>query len=133
MNTSATTALHCAQCGRPVLTFVWVGNLVYHPECTHGPGWAQETYRAPPQTPPEAKGTAVVVDGALVAWFAEPDEHAEDFCRTNWYGRWLAWRSIPPQLIPLTPDEQAKCEAAGKELAAKLRGMDDAQAAKGKP
>ena len=85
------------------------------------------------QPQPEAQGVAILVGGAVVAWFAELDEHAEEFCRTNWYGRWLTWRSRPPQLIPLTPDEQAKCEAAGKELAAKLRGMDDAQTAKGKP
>jgi len=67
------------------------------------------------------------VDGAVVAWFAELDEHAEEFCRTNWYGRWLTWRSEPPQLIPLTPTEYAEAQRRGKELHAKLRDALDAQ------
>ena len=82
------------------------------------------------QAQPEAQGFAILVDGAVVAWFAVLDEYAETYCQEAWFGRWLTWRSRPPQLIPLTPDEQTKCEATGKELAAKLRGMDDAQAAK---
>lgn len=66
-------------------------------------------------------GVAVLVDGAVVAWFAELDEYAEDFCRANWFGRWLTWRATRPEIVPLTPEEQAKCEAAAEELAAKIR------------
>ena len=78
-------------------------------------------------------GTAILVDHTAVAWFAELDEYAEAFCRTNWYGRWMPWQAMKPNLIPLTPTEYAEAQRKGKELHAKLRFKDDAQAAKGKP
>ena len=66
-------------------------------------------------------GVAVLVYGAVVAWFAELDEYAEDFCRENWFGHWLTWRAKMPEIVPLTSDEQAKCEAAARDIAAALR------------
>jgi hypothetical protein len=69
----------------------------------------------------EELGVAVLVDGAVVAWFAEMDEYAEDFCRENWFGRWLTWRAKRPEIVPLTPEEQARCKAAAREIAAALR------------
>ena len=80
------------------------------------------------QPQPEAQGVAILVDGAVVAWFAELDEHAGNFCQEAWFGRWLTWRATPPQLIPLTPTEYAEAQRRGKELHAKLRFDDDAQA-----
>lgn len=29
----------CMHCGRPMLTSVMVGGMLYHPECTHGPSY----------------------------------------------------------------------------------------------
>ena len=78
-------------------------------------------------------GTAILVDHTAVAWFAELTESAEAFCRTNWYGRWMPWQAMKPNLIPLTPTEYAEAQRKGKELHAKLRFKDDAQAAKEKP
>jgi hypothetical protein len=49
MNTAGTGAMHCAHCGRPAMTLVWVGGMGYHAECTRGPGWVQDTYQSPPQ------------------------------------------------------------------------------------
>ena len=66
-------------------------------------------------------GVAVLVDGVVVAWFAAMDEDVEDVCRELWFGRWLTWRARRPEIVPLTAEEQATCEAAARELRAKLR------------
>ena len=66
-------------------------------------------------------GVAVLVDGAVVAWFAEMDKYAEGFCRENWFGRWLTRRARRPEIVPMTPEELAWCEAAAKDLATKMR------------
>lgn len=66
-------------------------------------------------------GVAVLVDGAVVAWFAEMDDELEDLCRERWFGRWLTWRAKAPEIVPLTPDEKAKCEAWAAEMVAALR------------
>ena len=41
--------MHCAHCGRPAFSLVWIGDRGYHVECLHGPGWVQDTYQSPPQ------------------------------------------------------------------------------------
>ena len=52
MNTAGTGAMICMHCGRPMLTSVMVGGLLYHEECTRGPGWQHPTYTPPPPLPP---------------------------------------------------------------------------------
>lgn len=69
-------------------------------------------------------GVAVLVDGAVVAWFAEMDEGAEDYCRERLFGRWLTWRAKQPEIVPLTPEELARCETAARKIAAILHGED---------
>jgi len=42
MNTSTALDNLCTYCGKPVvLEFVQGKSGIYHPECVHGPGWAQ--------------------------------------------------------------------------------------------
>jgi hypothetical protein len=58
-----------------------------------------------------SNGTAVLVNGEIVAWFANFDESAEDWCRDNHFGNWLTWRATPPETIPLTTEEQELVDA----------------------
>jgi hypothetical protein len=62
-------------------------------------------------------GTAVLVDGDIVAWFSEFTEEARDWCSENYFGRWLTWRSKPPEIVPLTHEELKQAEAKAAELA----------------
>ena len=65
-------------------------------------------------------GAAVIVQGQVVAWFAEWNETVEEFVREQWFGKWLTWRAIPPELVPLTAEEEEKCMAEAKELSARI-------------
>lgn len=56
------------------------------------------------------RGTAVLVGGQLVAWFADFNEEAADWCRDNYFGQWLTWRATYPEPIPLTKDEEAEVQ-----------------------
>lgn len=40
--------MHCAHCGRPASTLVWLNGMGYHPECTHGPDYKEPTYQLNP-------------------------------------------------------------------------------------
>jgi hypothetical protein len=66
-------------------------------------------------------GVAVLVDGAVVAWFADFDDAARDWCTENHFGRWLLWGASVPEIIPLTPEELADCDRRADEMMAKLR------------
>lgn len=50
-------------------------------------------------------GVAVMVDGKVVAWFADWDESASEWCTENHFGRWLTWRAITPEIIPASQNE----------------------------
>ena len=65
-------------------------------------------------------GSAVLVGGCLVAWFADP-EQAVEWARENYFGNWLTWRAKYPEIVPLTPEELAVCEQRAAELVAMLR------------
>lgn len=67
-----------------------------------------------------------MVRGAVIAWFADFDEAARDWCSDNYFGEWLTWRSAAPSPIPLTEDEMAECSKRGAELAAKLHALGQA-------
>ena len=80
-----------------------------------------------PQLPPAGDfgstaglGVCVIVNGAVVAWFAYSD-HAEQWARQNYFGRWLTWRAAAPVPIPLTAEEMAEAKRRGRELHAKIR------------
>lgn len=47
MSALGTGAMCCMHCGRPMLTSVMVGGMLYHEECTRGPGWQREYFQAP--------------------------------------------------------------------------------------
>jgi hypothetical protein len=34
-------------------------------------------------------GISVLVDGKIVAWFAEWDEETRDWCSEHYFGKWL--------------------------------------------
>ena len=63
-------------------------------------------------------GVCVLVRGAVVAWFADFDDEAEQWCTENHFGEWLTWRAAAPTPIPLTVAEREECEKRGAELAA---------------
>lgn len=63
----------------------------------------------------ESTGCGVLVGGALVAWFADPEE-AEEWGRDHYFGQWLTWRTKPPEIIPLTPEEYAECQRVAAEM-----------------
>lgn len=65
-------------------------------------------------------GSAVIVDGRIVAWFAEPNETTDDLCRGLWFGRWLTWRAKPPELVPLTQAEYEGAMRWAESTAAKI-------------
>jgi hypothetical protein len=74
-----------------------------------------------PQGLKELGGAAILVDGKVVAWFADFDEAARDWCSFNHFGKWLVWAATTPEIIPLTPEEQADCDRRADEMLAKLR------------
>ena len=71
-------------------------------------------------------GTAIIVDGQIVAWFSEWDEAARDWCTENFFGLWLGWRAKRPEIIPLSDDERLRIEKEAEEFSAKLRGLGEA-------
>jgi hypothetical protein len=78
-------------------------------------------------------GAGVLVDGVMVAWFADFTEEAREWCTENHFGRWLVWRATRPEIVPITPEELARVEAEAQRLAdlfkeapnAKVRGASD--------
>lgn len=73
----------------------------------------------------ENVGTAVIVDGAIVAWFAEWDEAAREWCTENFFGLWLTFRAKRPEIIPLTEDELVEIEKGAAELCAKFADLGE--------
>ena len=64
----------------------------------------------------DKEGTAVIVDGKVVAWFAEFDDEAADWCSYNHFGKWIAWRATAPEIVPLTEVEYDRIMEQAKEL-----------------
>lgn len=71
-------------------------------------------------------GAAVIVGGVVVAWFAEFDEAAREWCTENHFGQWLAWRAKTPEIVPLTEAEYDKAMAEATELAASFNALPEA-------
>ena len=65
-------------------------------------------------------GSAVIVRGVVVAWFADFTDEAREWCTENHFGEWLTWRAKPPEIVPLTEAEYDEAMRKGAELAAKL-------------
>lgn len=65
-------------------------------------------------------GTAVLVDGAIVAWFEDFDDVAREWCTENYFGEWLAWRATPPEIVPLTDAEEREAKQAAANFAAAI-------------
>ena len=58
----------------------------------------------------EDKGTCVIANGQIVAWFAEYTQETHQWCTDNYFGQWMTFRKVnPPEIIPLTPDELKEC------------------------
>ena len=69
-------------------------------------------------------GTAVLVGGEVVAWFAVFDETAAEWCTENHFGQWLTWRATAPKTIPLTEAEYAAAEAKAEKFCAFFQTPD---------
>jgi len=61
-------------------------------------------------------GAAVIVDGAVVAWFDDFTEEAREWCTENHFGRWLVWRARAPEIVPLTEAEYDEAMRKANEL-----------------
>lgn len=65
-------------------------------------------------------GTAIIVNGAIVAWFAATDETAQEWASENHFGEWLSMPASTPNIIPFTQQQIDNAKAKGAELYAKL-------------
>lgn len=63
-------------------------------------------------------GTAVIVDGKVVAWFSVFDDAAVDWCRDAHFGRWLTWRARCPAITPITPEQLENAQQWARKMAA---------------
>lgn len=72
-------------------------------------------------------GAAVIVDGVVVAWFADFTEEAREWCTENHFGRWLVWRAKAPEIVPLTEAEYGEAMRTAKELASLFEEMPEAR------
>lgn len=70
-------------------------------------------------------GTAVIVGGQVVAWFAEFNEEATDWCRDNYFGQWLTWRAKFPETIPLTEEEELEVQKRVAEFTAFFKPSEE--------
>lgn len=64
----------------------------------------------------DQSGVAVIVDGRIVAWFAELNTAAEQWCTENYFGTWLTLGATPPEIVPLSEQEQLAIERAAQDL-----------------
>lgn len=62
-------------------------------------------------------GAAVIVNGKIVAWFADFDDEAREWCSYNHFGEWMTWRSKIPEIVPLTQEEVERADKKAKEFA----------------
>jgi len=62
-------------------------------------------------------GASVIVNGKVVAWFADFNEEAREWCTENHFGEWLVWRATPPVIVPLTDAEYDKSMEETAKLA----------------
>jgi len=74
----------------------------------------------------EAKGSAVLVCGYIVAWFADFDQAAQEWCTENHFGEWLVVRAKCPRLVPPSKKEIEAIEREARELSAKITGRKEA-------
>jgi hypothetical protein len=58
----------------------------------------------------ECRGVCVIASGRMVAWFAEFNEAAHEWCTDNYFGQWILWKAKSPEIIPLTTEELKECE-----------------------
>lgn len=68
-----------------------------------------------------AVGTAIIVDGKTVAWFAEFTPSADNWCKENHFGRWLGWRAKTPEIVPLTQTEYETLKADATRMAERFK------------
>jgi len=71
-------------------------------------------------------GAAVIVNGQVVAWFADFTEEAQDWCTENHFGQWLTWRAKPPEIVPLTEAEYDEVMRKAAEMATLFEAMPEA-------
>lgn len=81
----------------------------------------------------EVLGAAVIVGGVVVAWFAEFDEAAQEWCTENHFGQWLAWRAKPPEIVPLTEAEYDKVMTEAAEMVKSFKAAPEAPNCSHKP
>lgn len=70
-------------------------------------------------------GAGVYVNGVIVAWFAEFDESARDWCAENHFGEWLVLPATKPTYIPPTQEQIDRCEKEAEKLASKIRECEN--------
>jgi hypothetical protein len=68
----------------------------------------------------ELDGVGIRVGGALVAWFADP-EQASEWATEVHYGNWLMHPCKMPNRPPFTKEQIAAARKAGAEMLKKLQ------------
>ncbi len=78
-----------------------------------------------PSDSEEDFGVAVIVDGVVVAWFIDFNDEAQQWCTENHFGKWLAWRAKPPEIVTLTDAELSEAQRFGEEFAKMLHSKPE--------
>ncbi len=62
------------------------------------------------------EGTVIIVNGEIIAWFADFNDSALEWCRDNYFGEWLAIPGIKPKIKPLSKEEIEQTEKSVDEF-----------------
>lgn len=72
----------------------------------------------------KCEGTVIIVNGEIIAWFANFNDNALEWCRDNYFGEWLAIPGIKPKIKPLSKEETKQTEKSVNELLSFLNSGD---------
>ena len=74
--------------------------------------------------PTDIDGTAIWIDGQIVAWFRYSD-HAAEWAREHYFGQWLATARAIPNIPPFTPEELEEAGIRADEMLKKLKAKPE--------
>lgn len=69
-------------------------------------------------------GTAIIVDGKIVAWFANPDELSAEWCTAAYAGEWLAWPADAPVLDGVSDEDMRRVGKKAEATKALFEGSE---------
>ncbi|MCB1714256.1 MAG: hypothetical protein KDK05_03880 [Candidatus Competibacteraceae bacterium] len=69
-------------------------------------------------------GTAIIVNGEIVAWFADHDELSAEWCSVAYGGEWLAWPADAPVLDGVSDEDMARVGEKAEAMKALFEGSE---------